>query len=122
GQGQGDGSFGYGPGAVNVPMLMPNTMVPLVPVQLPNGQVGYMVQPGAMGAMPGMAGGGMMMPGSGGPGMSTFVTKGGLYDRAKKKFRLADGKTLFTYQFFDKNRAAAQAFFADIWQEAQRAH
>ena len=53
--------------------------------------------------------------------MSTFSTKGGLYERAQRKFGLADGKTLFTYTFYDRNKADAQAFFADIYVEAQRA-
>eukprot|EP00887_Chlorella_sp_A99_P007258 scaffold2.g7258.t1 len=51
-------------------------------------------------------------------GMSTFSTRGGLYERAQKRFRLADGKALFTYAFFDRQRPEAQAFFADIYSEA----
>ena len=39
--------------------------------------------------------------------MSTFSTKGGLYERAQKRFKLADGKTLFTYAFFEKRRLDA---------------
>lgn len=54
-------------------------------------------------------------------GMSTFSTRGGLYERAQKRFRLADGKALFTYAFFDRQRPEAQAFFADIYSEAVRA-
>jgi len=53
--------------------------------------------------------------------MSTFSTKGGLYERAQRKFKLQDGKTLFTYSFFDRNRLEALAFFADIYLEATRA-
>lgn len=53
--------------------------------------------------------------------MSTFSTKGGLYERAQRKFKLQDGKTLFTYSFFDRNRLEAVAFFADIYLEATRA-
>ena len=53
--------------------------------------------------------------------MSTFSTRGGLYERAQRQFRLADGKALFTYSFFDRQRQAAQAFFADIYLEALRA-
>ncbi len=41
-------------------------------------------------------------------GMSTFSTKGGLYERAQKKYKLSDGKTLFTYTFFDRRRLEAQ--------------
>jgi hypothetical protein len=40
--------------------------------------------------------------------MSTFSTKGGLYEKAQKKFKLSDGKMLFTYTFFDKRRLEAQ--------------
>ncbi|GAB4820047.1 hypothetical protein N2152v2_007093 [Parachlorella kessleri] len=53
--------------------------------------------------------------------MSTFSTKGGLYERAQKKYKLSDGKTLFTYTFFDRRRLEAQAFFADIYLEATTA-
>jgi NAD-dependent SIR2 family protein deacetylase len=54
-------------------------------------------------------------------GMSTFSTKGGLYEKAQKLHKLTDGKQLFTYQFFDRRRSEATAFFADIWKEAQHA-
>lgn len=54
-------------------------------------------------------------------GMSTFSTKGGLYERAQRKFKLADGKTLFTYTFYDRHRLEAQAFFSDIYLEACKA-
>lgn len=54
-------------------------------------------------------------------GMSTFSTKGGLYERAQRKFRLQDGKTLFTYGFFDKNRQQALAFLAEVFLEACKA-
>jgi len=54
-------------------------------------------------------------------GMSTFSTKGGLYQRAQRKFKLQDGKTLFTYSFYDRHRLEALAFFADIYLEATRA-
>jgi hypothetical protein len=47
--------------------------------------------------------------------MSTFSTRGGLYERAAKKYKLSDGKMLFTYMFFDRQRPEAQAFFADIY-------
>ena len=40
-------------------------------------------------------------------GMSTFSTRGGLYERAQKRFGLADGKRLFTYAFFEKRRLEA---------------
>lgn len=41
-------------------------------------------------------------------GMSTFSTRGGLYEKAQKKFKLSDGKMLFTYTFFDRRRLEAQ--------------
>lgn len=40
-------------------------------------------------------------------GMSTFSTRGGLYERAQKRFGVADGKRLFTYAFFEKRRLDA---------------
>lgn len=40
-------------------------------------------------------------------GMSTFSTKGGLYERAARRFGLADGKRLFSYSFFEKQRLEA---------------
>lgn len=36
--------------------------------------------------------------------MSTFSTKGGLYEKAARRFGLADGMRLFSYAFFDKQR------------------
>ncbi|CAK0785394.1 hypothetical protein CVIRNUC_008603 [Coccomyxa viridis] len=54
-------------------------------------------------------------------GMSTFSTRGGLYERAQKRFAVQDGKKLFTYAFFEKQRLNAMAFFADIYAEAKRA-
>jgi NAD-dependent SIR2 family protein deacetylase len=53
--------------------------------------------------------------------MSTFSTPGGLYERAQRRHRLPDGKTLFTYGFYEKHPLEAQAFFADIHLEAARA-
>ena len=40
-------------------------------------------------------------------GMSTFSTKGGLYERAQKRFGVSDGKKLFTYSFFEKHKLEA---------------
>ena len=40
-------------------------------------------------------------------GMSTFSTRGGLYERAQKRFAVQDGKKLFTYAFFEKQRLEA---------------
>ncbi len=42
-----------------------------------------------------------------GAGMSTFSTRGGLYERAQKRFGVSDGKRLFTYAFFEKQRLEA---------------
>jgi len=54
-------------------------------------------------------------------GMSTFVTPGGLYDRARKRFKLSDGKKLFHYHFFQKMRLDCMAFLAEIYHEALHA-
>ncbi len=39
--------------------------------------------------------------------MSTFSTKGGLYERAQKRFGVTDGKKLFTFSFYEKQRLEA---------------
>lgn len=39
--------------------------------------------------------------------MSTFSTKGGLYERAQRRFGVQDGMRLFTYAFFEKQRLEA---------------
>ncbi len=39
--------------------------------------------------------------------MSTFSTKGGLYERAQKRIGVTDGKKLFTFSFFEKQRLEA---------------
>ena len=54
-------------------------------------------------------------------GMSTFSTKGGLYEKAQRRFGLADGKTLFTYSFYEKNRKEAQDFLSEVYLEALQA-
>ena len=53
--------------------------------------------------------------------MSTFTTRGGLYERARKRCKVKDGQTLFTDRFFRKNRLDALAFFAEIHKEATKA-
>ena len=40
-------------------------------------------------------------------GMSTFSTKGGLYERAQKRFNVTNGKRLFTYNFYEKRKLEA---------------
>ena len=46
--------------------------------------------------------------------MSTFSTKGGLYERAKKRYSVPDGKKLFTYSFFEKQRLEALVTLPDL--------
>lgn len=48
-----------------------------------------------------------------------FSTKGGLYERARKRFKIADGIKLFSYPFYKQRRLDVQAFFAQIYSEAQ---
>ncbi|GLI64199.1 hypothetical protein VaNZ11_007381 [Volvox africanus] len=52
-------------------------------------------------------------------GMSMFTTSNGLYERARKKFKVQDGIKLFTYSFYRQRRAEVQDFFAQIYSEAQ---
>ena len=40
-------------------------------------------------------------------GMSMFSTKGGLYERAQRRFKVQDGKKLFTYSFYEKQKLEA---------------
>lgn len=42
--------------------------------------------------------------------MSTFSSKGGLYERAQKRFHLSEGKKLFTYPFFERQKLDAQVW------------
>lgn len=42
------------------------------------------------------------------PGMSMFSTKGGLYERARKKFKISDGIKLFSYPFYKQRRLDVQ--------------
>ena len=53
--------------------------------------------------------------------MSTFSTPGGLYERAASRARLANGKALFGWSFFERRRADALAFLADVHAEAAAA-
>lgn len=46
--------------------------------------------------------------------MSTFSLKGGLYERAQKKYGLNEGKKLFTYQFFERHKLDAQVTHSDL--------
>lgn len=41
-------------------------------------------------------------------GMSTFSTRNGLYERARKQFKLSDGMKLFTYAFYKQRKADVQ--------------
>ena len=55
-------------------------------------------------------------------GMSTFSTRGGLYDRARRRFGLrGDGVELFTFGFFERRPADCRALLADVFLEALRA-
>ncbi len=40
--------------------------------------------------------------------MSTFSTKGGLYEKAQTRFGVSNGKQLFTFSFYEKHKADAQ--------------
>ena len=40
--------------------------------------------------------------------MSTFSTKGGLYEKAQHRFGVSNGKQLFTYSFYEKHKTDAQ--------------
>jgi hypothetical protein len=51
--------------------------------------------------------------------MSMFSTKNGLYERARRQFKIQDGIRLFSYSFYKQRRADVQAFFAQIYSEAQ---
>lgn len=42
------------------------------------------------------------------PGMSMFSTRNGLYERARKKFKIQDGIKLFTYSFYKQRRSDVQ--------------
>ena len=55
-------------------------------------------------------------------GMSTFSTRGGLYERARRRFGLrGDGVELFTFGFFERRPADCRALLADVFLEALRA-
>jgi NAD-dependent SIR2 family protein deacetylase len=54
-------------------------------------------------------------------GMSTFGKSGGIYERAKKRFNLSDGKSFFQYSFFDQNRLDVLPFYAELYKQAVRA-
>ena len=53
--------------------------------------------------------------------MSMFSTRNGLYQRACRRFGITDGKKLFTWRFFDKQRTDVTSFFVDIYKEALKA-
>ena len=54
-------------------------------------------------------------------GMSMFSTRGGLYEKACKRFQLSDGKHLFSWKFYAGRRADVTSFFVDIHKEARKA-
>ena len=43
-----------------------------------------------------------------------FSTRNGLYDRARKKFKIQDGIKLFTYSFYKQRRADVQVLHARL--------
>lgn len=53
-------------------------------------------------------------------GMSMFSTKGGLYERARKKFKISDGIKLFSYPFYKQRRldVQARACHVAVWTSA----
>lgn len=50
-----------------------------------------------------------------------FSTRGGLYEKACKRFNLSDGKHLFSWKFYAGRRADVTSFFVDIHKEARKA-
>mmetsp|Transcript_4228 Transcript_4228/g.17915 ORF Transcript_4228/g.17915 Transcript_4228/m.17915 type:complete len:213 (-) Transcript_4228:654-1292(-) len=54
-------------------------------------------------------------------GLSAFSSKGGLYDRARKKFKVKDGMTLFSDRFYRKQTKEALQFFAELSLQARSA-
>ena len=40
--------------------------------------------------------------------MSMFSTRNGLYEKARKQFKISDGIKLFTYSFYKANRESVQ--------------
>ena len=54
-------------------------------------------------------------------GMSMFSTRGGLYEKACKRFNVSDGKHLFSWKFYKDRKADVTAFFVDIHKEARKA-
>lgn len=51
-----------------------------------------------------------------------FSTRNGLYQRACRRFGITDGKKLFSWRFYDKQRPDVTSFFVDIHKEAVKAH
>jgi hypothetical protein len=41
-------------------------------------------------------------------GMSMFSTRNGLYEKARKSFKISDGIKLFTYSYYKQHRVAVQ--------------
>ncbi len=52
-------------------------------------------------------------------GMSTFTSRGGLYERARKRFKVSDGIKLFSNSFHQRHPAKCKQFLAEIFLEAQ---
>ena len=47
-----------------------------------------------------------------------FSTRNGLYERARKRFKIADGSKLFSYAFYRQRPADVQGFLAQVYGEA----
>ena len=53
-------------------------------------------------------------------GLSTFTSRGGLYERATKKFKVADGMKLFSNGFYAKYPKKCLSFLSEIFLEARQ--
>jgi len=51
-------------------------------------------------------------------GLSTFTSRGGLYERATKKFKVSDGMKLFCNKFYVREPVACLSFLSEIFLEA----
>jgi NAD-dependent SIR2 family protein deacetylase len=50
-------------------------------------------------------------------GLSAFSTAGGLYEKARKRYKLKEGKDLFTWPFYAKRPEDCNSFLADVASE-----
>ncbi|QDZ17962.1 DHS-like NAD/FAD-binding domain-containing protein [Chloropicon primus] len=54
-------------------------------------------------------------------GLSTFTSRGGLYERATKRFKVKDGMKLFCNSFYRRKPKECRAIMSDIYFEALKA-